>query len=270
MNDRMMVAGTSRCARYMCAIGVCVAVTATTTAIARQIPAVTFADAGAAAGIGFVHQLGGTGERYMVETMGSGVALADLDGDGWLDAYFVQSAPTPGFTASGAMVNQHFRNRGDGSFDDVTGRSDAADGAYGQGVAAADYDNDGFVDLYVTNFGANRLYRNNGDGTFTDATEGAGVGDDLWGTSTAWSDIDHDGLLDLYVANYVDFSWDNHKFCGDSARDLQAYCHPDVYNAAPDRLYRNRGRGLRRDRCRGRRCRHRRRKGARRGLRRLR
>ncbi len=239
MNDRMMVAGSSRCVRLLFGMVVCLA----TTAVARQRPAVIFTDAGAAVGIEFVHQTGGTGERYMVETMGSGVALADLDGDGWLDAYFVQSAPTPGFAASGAMVNQHFRNRGDGSFDDVTRYSGADDDGYGQGVAAGDYDNDGFVDLYVTNFGANRLYRNNGDGTFTDVTAAAGVGDPLWGTSTAWADIDHDGLLDLYVANYVDFDWDNHKFCGDASRNLRAYCHPDVYNAAPDRLYWNRGDG---------------------------
>ncbi len=215
-----------------------------TTLRAGQSPeAVVFSDAAAAAGIQFIHRHGGTGERYMVETMGSGVALVDLDGDGWLDVYFVQSGPTPGFTVSGPMVNRHFRNRGNGTFDDATGRSRTADDGYGQGVAAGDYDSDGFIDLYVTNFGANRLYRNNGDGTFSDATEEAGVGDELWGTSTAWSDVDHDGLLDLYVTNYVDFGWNNHKFCGDSSRNLSAYCHPDVYNAQPDRLYRNRGDG---------------------------
>jgi len=204
---------------------------------------VVFADAAVVAGIQFEHRHGGTGERYMVETMGSGVALADLDGDGWLDAYFVQSAATPGFVATGRMVDQYFRNRGDGSFDNATAHVGVSADGYGQGVAAADYDNDGFIDLYVTNFGPNRLYRNNGDGTFSDVTVEAGVGDDLWSTSTAWADIDHDGHLDLYVANYVDFGWDNHKFCGDSSRGLSAYCHPDVYNALPDRLYRNNGDG---------------------------
>ena len=201
-----------------------------------------FADAGVAAGIRFEHQHGGTGERYMVETMGSGLALADFDGDGWLDAYFVQNASTPGFVPTGPMVNQHFRNRGDGSFDDVSAYSNAADDLYGLGVAAGDYDNDGFLDLYVTNFGANRLYRNNGDGTFSDVTARAGVGDEMWGASVAWSDIDEDGLLDLYVTNYADFTWENHKFCG-NPEGASAYCHPDVYNAQPDRLYHNRGDG---------------------------
>ncbi|MCH7823572.1 MAG: CRTAC1 family protein [Acidobacteria bacterium] len=175
--------------------------------------------------------------------MGSGLALADFDGDGWLDVYFIQNASTPGFVPTGPMVNQHFRNRGDGSFDDVTAYSNAADELYGIGVAAGDYDNDGFLDLYVTNFGANRLYRNNGDGTFSDVTVEAGVGDELWGSSTAWVDIDDDGFLDLYVVNYVDHGWDNQVFCGDSSTGVTAYCHPDVYNAVPDRLYRNAGDG---------------------------
>ncbi len=111
---------------------------------------------------------------------------------------------------------------------------------YGMGASAADYDNDGFVDLYVTNFGANRLLRNNGDGTFSAV---AGADDDLWGVSSAWADYDLDGDLDLYVVNYVDFAWDNNKFCGDASRQISAYCHPDVYDALPDRLYENLGDG---------------------------
>ena len=206
---------------------------------------VDMVDATNQAGIDFEHVHGGTSERYMVETMGSGLALADLDGDGWLDAYFVQQGPTPGFVAEApvALSDRLFRSRQDGTFTDSTASAELDERGYGMGVAAGDYDNDGFVDLYVTNFGPNRLLRNNGDGTFSRAGQQAGVEDDLWGTSTAWSDIDSDGDLDLYVANYVDFGWDNHQFCGDARSQRSAYCHPDVYNALPDRLYLNRGDG---------------------------
>jgi hypothetical protein len=107
------------------------------------------------------------------------------------------------------------------------------------GVVAGDYDNDGFPDLFVSNLGANELYRNNGDGTWTEVAAFAGLDNTDWGASAAWSDIDSDGDLDLYVTNYVDFTWDNHKFCGNPRRNLRAYCHPDVYNAVADLLYRN-------------------------------
>ena len=202
------------------------------------------------AGVDFVHEHGGTGERYMVETMGSGVALVDLDVDGRLDLYFVQSAATPSAPAARSLHNTLYRQHGDATvrntpatptFADVTALARAGSESYGLGVAAADYDDDGFADLYVTNFGANELLRNNGDGTF-DGVD-AGVDDDLWSTSAAWADVDGDGDLDLYVANYVSFDWDQHKFCGNPRRNLRAYCHPDVYDALPDRLYRNEGNG---------------------------
>ncbi len=202
-----------------------------------------YSDATASSGLVFHHRHGGTGERYMVETMGPGVVLADFDRDGRLDVYFVQGAATPGLLAEPTPRNMLFRNLGEGTFVPVAAGIAPADPGYGQGAAAADYDGDGFTDLYVTNFGPNRLYRNNGDGTFTDVTDGAGVGDALWGTSAAWADVDTDGDLDLFVVNYVDFGWDNHKLCGDTRRDLYSYCHPDVYNGLPDRLYINQGDG---------------------------
>lgn len=193
-------------------------------------------------GLSFEHRHGGTGERYMVETMGSGLALLDADVDGWTDVYLVQQGPTPGFVAEAPLINRLYRNRGDGSLQDITAVSGSGDDGYGMGVAAADYDNDGFPDLYITNFGRNQLLRNNGDGTFTPVPE-AGTGGNLWSVSAGWADFDADGDLDLYVVNYVDFGWDNHQFCGDSRRQISAYCHPDVYDALPDRLYENLGDG---------------------------
>ncbi len=209
-----------------------------TTVPAQQV---LLADATANSGLAFEHRHGGTGERYMVETMGSGLALIDIDMDGRVDAYLVQQGATPGFVTDGPLIDRLFRNAGS-SFRDATAASQLIEEGYGVGAAAADYDNDGFPDLYVTNFGLNSLWRNNGDGTFSRADD-AGTRDDLWGSSAAWGDFDGDGDLDLYVANYVDFDWDNNKFCGDAGRQISAYCHPDVYNALPDRLYENRADG---------------------------
>ena len=151
--------------------------------LGQETSSVVFSDMAAEAGVDFVHSHGGSGNYYSVETMGSGVALADLDGDGWLDIYFAQNAPTPEFVPTRPMVNPMFRNRGDGTFQDITELSGTADDSYSMGAAAGDYDNDGFLDLYVTNFGPNKLFRNNGDGTFSDVTAQADVADDMWGGS---------------------------------------------------------------------------------------
>ncbi|HJO05426.1 MAG TPA: CRTAC1 family protein [Acidobacteriota bacterium] len=202
---------------------------------------ILLSDATATSGIAFEHRHGGTGERYMVETMGSGLALVDIDNDGRVDTYLVQQGATPSFVTNTPLIDRLYRNDGS-SFRDATTASQLVEEGYGIGVAAADYDNDGFADLYVTNFGANSLWRNNGDGTFSRADE-ADTSDDQWGSSAGWGDFDGDGDLDLYVANYVDFGWDNNKFCGDAGRQISAYCHPDVYNALADRLYENRADG---------------------------
>jgi hypothetical protein len=204
-----------------------------------------FVESSAALGVDFVHKHFGTGQKYMNETMGSGVALLDADLDGRLDLYFVQSAPTPGSSEPvEAAANRLFRQRPDGRFEDVTPKAGVGDLGYGMGVTYADFDQDGDPDLYVTNFGGpNRLYRNRREGSFEDVTAEAGVACGLWSTSAGFLDADGDRDLDLYVVNYVDFSYRNHKFCGDARRGLRAYCHPDVYEAQPDVLYLNDGGG---------------------------
>ncbi len=202
---------------------------------------VTFTDATAEVGVHFRHHNGSSGERYMIETLGSGLAAADLDADGWLDAYFAQGASAPGGDVPPEGGNVLLRGHPSGHFAATPASTGVESKAWSMGVAAADYDADGHPDLYVTNFGRNQLFRNNGDGSFSEIASSVGVDDPGWGASAAWGDIDNDGWLDLYVANYVDFAWDNHKFCGNPRRNLRAYCHPDVYNAVADRLYRNLG-----------------------------
>ena len=193
-------------------------------------------------GIDFRHRHFGTGEKYMPETQGSGVAIVDVDGDGLLDVYFVQSAPL-GDTAGLAPANRLYRQTANGSFVDATEGSGAQDVGVGMGVAYGDIDNDGDPDLYLTNFGRNTLLRNRGDGTFEDTTSEAGVGGDLWSTAAGFFDGDGDGDLDLYVVNYVNFSADNHKWCGNAQHQIRSYCHPDVYTGLGDTLYRNDGDG---------------------------
>lgn len=202
---------------------------------------VRFVDVTQEAGIDFVYVNGASGQKYMPEPMGSGAAFFDYDNDGDLDLYIVNGAPFPGYHCSEIPRNALYRNNGDGTFTDVTDEAGVGDAHYGMGVAVGDYDNDGDLDLYVTNFGPNVLYRNNGDGTFTDVTKEAGVGDDGWGTNAAFVDYDLDGDLDLYVANYIEFDVRHNKVCLQG--NVRAYCGPTAYPGQSGILYRNNGDG---------------------------
>ena len=193
------------------------------------------------ANIDFQHVDGRGGQRYFLETVGSGVAFFDYDGDGFVDIYFVNGADLPGFSSMVPPTNKLYRNNGDSTFTDVTESAGVGDTGYGSGCAVGDYDNDGGLDLYVTNFERNVLYRNNGDGTFTDATQRSGVGDARWSLGCAFADYDNDGFVDLYVTNYIDFRFEEHKTC--SQNGVGTYCPPESFPGLPDTLYRNNGDG---------------------------
>lgn len=210
--------------------------------LVAQSPGIRFVDEAAEAGLGFRHENGATPEKYMPETMGAGAIIFDFDNDGWPDVFFVNGGSFVDDARAAAARHGLFRNNGNGTFTDVSEGSGIGVSGYGMGACAADYDNDGLVDLYVTSVGENRLYRNLGDGSFADVTQAAHVGSDLWSASCAFGDVDNDGNVDLYVANYVDFSPENNKNCGYMG-EVRAYCHPNVYSSQPDVLYRNNGDG---------------------------
>ncbi len=198
-------------------------------------------------GITFVHTDGSSGQRYIVETVASGLAVFDYDNDGDADIYFLSGAKLGKSADVGKAAspprNALWRNDGNWKFTDVTERSGLGDTSYSVGVATADYDNDGDQDVYISNFGPNKLYRNNGDGTFADVTKKAGVedGDKKIGAGVAFLDIDHDGDLDLFAAHYVDFSYENHR--GVRFSGHPAYAGPLDYRPTPFSLFRNNGDG---------------------------
>jgi hypothetical protein len=200
-----------------------------------------FVDVTVKAGIRFVHTSGATPDKYMFETFGSGVAWIDYDNDGFQDLFFVNGAP--------GTANVLYHNNRDGTFRDVSTQAGVAgDGdkkSYKTGVAVGDYDNDGYLDLYVTAFGPNTLYRNNKNGTFTDVTSAAGVagGASEWSTSTGFFDYDRDGDLDLYVVNYLDYRLNDNPYCGFKKEGYRMYCNPTSFDGMPDRLFRNNGDG---------------------------
>ena len=196
-----------------------------------------------AAGIDFVHVDGRSGQKYYVESLGSGAAFFDYDDDGDPDLYFVNGAPLPGYKATGTPINRLYRNNGDGTFTDATEKAGVGDTGYGHGCAVGDYNDDGYLDLYVTNYGPNVLYRNNGDQSFTVVTTEAGVSDPKWSSSCAFADYDRDGDLDLYVVNYIELSLENNPWCGPKEKGIRAYCEPNNFPGLPDTLYRNNGDG---------------------------
>ncbi|MCZ6837438.1 MAG: CRTAC1 family protein [Planctomycetota bacterium] len=194
------------------------------------------------AGLVFHHVNGHDVKYYMPEITAGGAGWFDLEGDGDLDVYFVQSGVI-GQELALNPPNQLFRNEGDGVFTDITDSSGAGDQGYGMGLATGDYDGDGDVDLYVTNYGPNTMLRNNGDGTFTDVTEVTGTGNADWGASAVFLDYDADGDLDLYCTNYIYWSPKVERTCGHSSSNYD-YCAPVIYQApTADILYRNDGDG---------------------------
>lgn len=204
---------------------------------------IQFVDVTQEAGIHWKHVDGRSGQKYFMETLGSGAAFFDYDGDDDPDLYFVNGAPLPGYVSQEIPTNCLYENNGDGTFTDVTEKAGVGDTGYGHGCAVGDYNNDGQLDLYVTNYGINRLYRNNGDGTFTEVAESAGVTEPRWSTSCAFADYDRDGDLDLYVVNYIVFDIDENPWCGFKEKGIRAYCEPDNFTAQSDTLYRNNGDG---------------------------
>lgn len=215
------------------------------------LQAVTFVDATDEAGIRFRHS-SGTRSSLLPEDMGSGAAFADIDNDGDLDLYIV-NIPRPlmqdvgGVSNPDTLPNVLYRNNGDGTFTDITDIAGVGDHGYGMGCVFADYDGNGTLDLYVTNYGANVLYRNNGDGTFSDVTETTGVGCELWSTGAAFADVDGDSDLDLYVCNYVTYDLEKLEQMQEeslqSGKPVPSALNPHVFEPQDNVFYRNNGDG---------------------------
>jgi enediyne biosynthesis protein E4 len=220
-----------------------------------SIPSNQFEDITERAGIRFLNQASHTSRKYLPETMVGGVALFDYNNDGLLDIFLVNGAALKDPMPAGALPdkrdpkywNRLYRNNGDGTFTDVTEKAGIQGDGYGMGVAVADYDNDGYEDLYVTNVGKNILYHNNGDGTFTDVTASAGVAAGGWSAGAVFVDYDRDGLLDLFVSRYLTWDFSRDIFCGLAKPGGRAYCHPDQFQPATHLLFHNEGHGHFRD-----------------------
>ncbi|HKE59459.1 MAG TPA: CRTAC1 family protein [Pyrinomonadaceae bacterium] len=196
--------------------------------------------------ITWVHDNGRSEARHLPETCGGGGLFFDYDNDGFLDIYFVNSGPSDFYSPQTSIRNALYHNNGDGTFTDVTEKAGVACGKmgdFGMGAAAGDYDGDGFQDLYVTNYGKNRLFHNNGNGTFTDVTDAAGVGAPNWSTCATWFDYDNDGKLDLFVSSFVLYSGKGTVFCGDNKLGRRYYCVPRVFKPRASFLFHNDGGG---------------------------
>ena len=263
LQDRLESADRRRVKRPCVWMGLCLAVSmllAASNIRAQQRTAAgssplpgTFVDVTTKKGIDFVAIASHTSRKYLLETMGSGVAMFDYDNDGLLDLFFVNGASLDDPTAKGTVPqkrgpkewNRLYHQRKDGTFEDATEKAGLQGIGYGMGVAVGDCDNDGYEDLYVTGYGGNHLYHNNGNGTFTDVTVKSGTGGDTtagnaWYTSAAWVDLDNDGLLDLVVLRYVHWDFED-VYCGEHKEGYRSYCHPDLFPAISPLVYHNNG-----------------------------
>lgn len=210
-----------------------------------------FVDVTDATGIEFRNASSATSQKYLMEAMVGGVATLDFDRDGLLDLYFVNGAALADPMPEGHSPdksdprywNRLYRNEGEWRFSDVTHAAGVQGEHYGQGVAAGDYDNDGFPDLFLANFGRNALFRNRGDGTFEDVTESAGVQGGGWSAAAGFMDYDRDGNLDLFVTRYVEWSFKGNSWCGERKPGYRSYCHPKQFNPISHLAYRNNGDG---------------------------
>src|SRR5688572_2836549 len=215
----------------------------------QDVPA-HFVDVTAASGLNFEHRNSATGNKYLIETMTGGVALLDYNADGWLDVFFVNGARLGPIHTDAAPLhklepefwNRLYRNNRDGTFTDVTEPAGLRGHGYGMGAAVADYDNDGFSDLYVTNYGGSILYHNNRGGGFEDVTERARLRSEGWTTSAGFFDFDADGHLDLFVCRYLRWDFARHIRCSVGS-GVPSYCHPDRFEPIANYLFRNNGDG---------------------------
>jgi enediyne biosynthesis protein E4 len=212
---------------------------------------VSYVDVTQAAGLQFQHHNSATPNKYLIETMTGGVAVFDFDNDGWMDVFFVNGAKLKDPQPDGEVLdksspefwNRLYKNNQDGTFSDVTEKAGLQGRGYGMGVTAADYDNDGFTDLFITNYGDSILYHNNGNGTFSDVTSSAKIKTDGWATSAGFFDYNKDGYLDLFVCRYVQWNFAGNIYCGVKKPGGRAYCHPDNFKPISNYLFKNNGDG---------------------------
>ncbi|HEV2826222.1 MAG TPA: CRTAC1 family protein [Pyrinomonadaceae bacterium] len=207
-------------------------------------PNVTFEEVSAKnSGLTWVHNNAHSADRYLPETVGAGCAFLDYDNDGWVDIYFVNSGPSDFYNASTPLKNALYRNNHNATFTDVTDKAGVVGGTFGMGVAAGDYDGDGWADLYVTSYGRNILYHNNGNSTFTDVADKAGVAVPGWSTCAVWFDYDNDGKLDLFVSSFVVYEKSLNILCTDETLSRRYYCVPRLFKPRSSYLFHNDGNG---------------------------
>jgi hypothetical protein len=222
------------------AAGILLAVIVRGATVAQELPA--FRDVAESAGLDFTHISGASDQKFLPEILGSGGLFFDFDDDGWLDIFLVDGGSFADPTVAQRARHRLFRNRRNGTFEDVTAASGIRHRGYGMGACAGDIDNDGLIDLYITNVGSNVLYRNTGNGHFSEVPNAGGASGGGWSTSCAFLDFDRDGKLDLFVTNYLDASWRRNEFCGNAGPPpIRDYCHPLTYRPSRSILYRNTG-----------------------------